>query len=109
MTFSEAIDDYHTHARHEPGHSQATYYSYVATFKQVAHWLKESGHSDPLIQEITPQLLRRYYFSITGQNLRPRTIRGKLVALRALFGYLTAQGVIPENPMLAIKMPRLAR
>jgi site-specific recombinase XerD len=107
MTFSEAIDDYRTGARHELGHSQATYYAYVATYQQFARWLAAAGQPDPPIRESTSQLLRRYYFSIAGQNLRPRTIRGKLVALRALFGYLAAQGVIPENPALALKLPRL--
>jgi site-specific recombinase XerD len=107
MTFSEAIDDYRAYGRHELNHSQATYYSYIATYQQVARWFAEAGYPDPRIEGITPQLLRRYYFSITSQNLRPRTIRGKLVALRALFGYYTAQGVIAENPMLAIKLPRL--
>jgi integrase/recombinase XerD len=47
------------------------------------------------------------HFLVVGQNLRHRTIRGKLNALRALFRYLTDQGVIPENPALAVKMPRL--
>lgn len=107
MRFSEAIDDYRTAARHELGHSQATYYSYIAILKQFARWLEESGQPDPLVGEVTSQLIRRYYYALNGEGLRPRTIRGKLNALRALFGYLAAQGVIPENPALAIKMPRL--
>jgi site-specific recombinase XerD len=107
MRFSEAIDDYRTAARHELAHSRATYYSYVAILKQFARWLEANGHPDPPVREITPQLLRRYHFWVVGQNLRPRTIRGKLNALRALFGYLTAQGVIAENPALVIKLPRL--
>jgi site-specific recombinase XerD len=107
MTFSEAIDDYSTCARHELGHSQATYYSYIASLKQFARWLQEHGQPDPPIGEITPQLLRRYHFAVVGQNLRPRTIRSKLNALRALFGYLAHQGIIAENPVLAVKLPKL--
>ena len=107
MTFSEAIDDYRTGARHELGHSQATYYSYIASLKQFARWLEAGGHTDPAVGAITPALLRRYYHTLSRTGLRPRTIRGKLNALRALFGYLAAQGVIPENPTLTINMPKL--
>ena len=59
MTFSEAIDDYRTAARHELGHSQSTYYSDVATLQQFARWLDANGQPDPLVDEITPQLLKR--------------------------------------------------
>jgi hypothetical protein len=68
MTFSEAIEDYRACARHELGHSRATYYSYVAILKQFARWLEGIGQPDPPVQAITPQLLRRYHFSVVART-----------------------------------------
>jgi site-specific recombinase XerD len=97
MTLSQAVGDYCLCARHELGHSRSTYYSYSSRLKQFARWLAENGQPDPPVQEISHQTIRRYYFSVVNQGVRPRTVRSHLHALRSLFGYLVAQGLLEEN------------
>jgi hypothetical protein len=81
MVLSEAIGDYGEYARHKLGHTTSTYYSYVSWQRNFARWLAANGTCDPPVQEITAQVVRRYSYSLSGRNLRPRTIRGALHAL----------------------------
>jgi site-specific recombinase XerD len=106
LVLSEAIRDYSEFIRHELGHSLTTYYSYVSWQRNFARWLTEQGMPDSPVQEVSTTLIRRYSYSLSGRNLRPRTIRGALNAVRALFAYLTEQGAIPENPAIEVKLPK---
>lgn len=106
MVLSEAIHDYCQYARHELGHTTATYYSYVSWQRNFAAWLADQGMPDPPIQEVTASVIRRYQYSLSGRNLRPRTIRGALHAVRAVFTYLVEMGVLPTNPAKEVKLPK---
>lgn len=106
MVLSEAIEDYRTYARHALGHAVTTHHSYISWQRNFAGWLAEQSLPDPPIGEITPALVRRYSYTLTGRKLRPRTIRGALHALRSLFAYLVAQGVLAESPADEVKLPK---
>jgi len=106
MILSEAIEDYGQFIRHELGHATTTYHAYVSWQRNFARWLDANGHSDPPVTEITEALVRRYSYSLSARNLRPRTIRGALHALRALFAYLAEQGAISGNPAKEIRLPK---
>jgi site-specific recombinase XerD len=73
MHLSEAIHDYSAYARHELGHATTTYYCYISWQRNFAAWLAEKGMSDPKVAEITPELIRRYQYALSGRKLRPRT------------------------------------
>lgn len=107
MNLSQAVHDYCTCARHELGHSKATFISYRSKLRQFSHWLEENGQPDPPLQEITRQTIRSYYFSLVNRGVRPRTQQGHLHALRALWGYLVGEGVLAENVAALIAMPKL--
>lgn len=106
MLISEAIRDYGDYARHEAGHTRATFYSYQSWQRNFARWLEENGHADPRVQEITAGLIRRWVYALSGRNLRPRTIRGALHAIRALFAYLVEMQALSASPALEIKLPK---
>jgi site-specific recombinase XerD len=106
MVLSEAIEDYGQFIRHELGHARTTYHAYVSWQRNFARWLAEEGMPDPPVTQITESLVRRYSYSLSSRNLRPRTIRGALHALRALFGYLAGKGAIAENPALGVRLPK---
>jgi site-specific recombinase XerD len=65
-----------------------------------------AGHPDPLIDTISPELIRRYSYWLSARKLRPRTIRGALHALRSLFAFLTTMGALPANPAVEVRLPR---
>ncbi len=107
MTLSEAIDDYRNCARHELGHSRSTFNSYSSKLRQFAHWLADNGHADPPIHEISKETIRRYYFHLANQRMRPRTIASTLHALRCLWSYLVKQEVLEQNVAALIRIPKL--
>jgi site-specific recombinase XerD len=106
MVLSEAIRDFGEYARHELGHTTSTYHSYVSWQRNFAGWLAEQGLPDPPIQEISASLVRRYSYSLSGRNLRPRTIRGALHSLRSMFDYLVGMGALAENPAKEVRLPK---
>jgi site-specific recombinase XerD len=106
MVLSEAIRDYGECARHELGHTTSTYYTYVCWHRRFARWLAEQGLDDPPIGDVSASLIRRFSYSLSGSNLRPRTIRGALHALRALFAYLVTQKALTENPAAEVRLPK---
>jgi len=106
MVLSEAIRDFGEYSRHELGHSTATYFSYVSWQRNFASWLADRGLGDPSLPDVTPDLVRRYSYSLSGRNLRPRTIRGALYALRALFRYLHERGAVASNPAMEVRLPK---
>lgn len=107
MVLSDAIKDYGSYSRCELGHTESTYHSYVSWQRNFAAYLAENGLPDPPISEVTATLIRRYAYALAGRNLRPRTIRGALHALRGLFGYLVEMRAIPENPAKDIRLPKM--
>jgi len=106
MVLSEAIRDFGEYSRHELGHTTSTYYSYVSWQRRFAAWLAEQGLPDPPVQEISVSLVRRFTYALGGANLRPRTIRGGLHALRGLFEYLVGMGALQENPAKEVRLPK---
>jgi site-specific recombinase XerD len=106
MVLSEAIADFRTYARAELGRTTSTCYCYTSWQNNFARWLAEQGLPDPPIQEITAALVRRYSYHLTGKNDRPRTIRGALHAIRALFDYLVQFGAVSGNPAKEVRLPK---
>ncbi|HTE17820.1 MAG TPA: phage integrase N-terminal SAM-like domain-containing protein [Armatimonadota bacterium] len=106
MVLSEATQDYLQFARHELVHSPPTVLSYQSWLRKFARWLDESGTPDPPVREISVTQIRRYSYSLSGRNLRPRTVRGALNALRAMFTYLVDMGALATNPAREVRMPK---
>jgi site-specific recombinase XerD len=106
MFLSEAIRDYEGYSRAELGHTQATIWTYRTRQRQFGTWLEKGGMNDPHVADITGAMVRRYVYSLTGDKLRPRSIRGALNAIRALFAYLVKMGALVENVALEVKLPK---
>src|SRR5262249_25229359 len=78
----------------------------LTRLRHFARWLAEQGHADPPIHTVSPELIRRYSYSLSAHKLRPRTIRAALHALRALFACLTHMGALSTNPALDVRLPK---
>jgi integrase/recombinase XerC len=106
MVLSQAIQDWREYARHELGSGATTCINYTAWLRHFARWLAEQGLQDPPVQEISVHLVRRYSYALSGRNLRPRTVRGAMQALRALFAFLQEMGIVSSNPAREVRLPR---
>jgi site-specific recombinase XerD len=107
MVLSEAIRDFAAYSRHELGHTRKTNLCYLSRQRNFARWLEEQGHSDPPVHEISPELIRRYFYSLSARRLRPRTVRSAMNGIRALFAYLVHMGGLKQDPAREINLPKL--
>jgi site-specific recombinase XerD len=106
MVLSDAIRDYGDYCRHELGHTTSTYYSYISWLRNFNKWLETQDLNDPPVGEITASHIRRFSYSLSSRDLRPRTVRGALHAVRALFAFLHEQHLIETNPALEVRLPK---
>jgi site-specific recombinase XerD len=123
MFLSEAIRDFATYSETIKGYTKTTHRCYLHRQRQFALWIAEEKHlSDPPVHEITPRLVRQYLYFLCSRDarlrcpdarnpppLRPRTVRGAMHSVRALFAYLVKEGAIEAqaNPCLGAELPKL--
>jgi Phage integrase, N-terminal SAM-like domain len=93
MFLQEAIDDYASYARTELGHASTIVLTYRSRQRHFARWLAETSTPDPKIEDVTAGHIRRYTYALSALGNRPRSIRGAMNAVRALYAYSdTAKG-----------------
>lgn len=85
--------------------TEATLIWYRKYVGALVTYLTERGITAP--EQVKPDTLRAYLVYLQGRGLADRTIHHHASAARALFTYLTAEGLIGTNPMAKVKMPRL--
>lgn len=61
-----------------------------------------------LVREITPNLIRLYLDELRGRN-SSGTVARTYGALRCLFGFLSRERLIPQNPFMLVEKPRMER
>lgn len=107
MLLSEIVDDYVAFCRVERGLTIKTTKSICSWCRYYAKWLSSNGTTEPSLDDFTTFNLRKYLYYLHSLNYRPRTIRGAMIALRGLGTYLVEHKVLKENPVLAVRLPKL--
>ncbi len=82
--------------------------------RTVAAYREKLGHlvrflGDPPVDTITVHDLRRYIAVQHDQGLSPFTVASRVRALKRLFNWLCAEGVLSDSPARRIKTPRPPR
>ena len=106
MQLTDCIKDYLRFILHERGLSENTHRGYQAQLRHFTRWLQENGHTEPTTDCLTVTLLRRYLYYLSGKGLRPRTIRSNFDPLCGLCLFLITNGVMTENPVKALTLPK---
>ncbi len=91
----------------ERGLRPGTLAAYRADIRRFATYLADRGISEP--DTIGHRILHEYQSHLSGQGLAPTTIRRAQSALRAYFGYLAAEGIVPDDPTDRMDRPAAAR
>jgi len=99
MLLSEAIDALAIATRAN-GRSVRTVDSYL---EKLSHLLDFLG--DPLIDAVTVHDLRRFLVWQRDKGLSPFTIKSRARAIKRLFNFCQAEGIIAENPAERIEVP----
>jgi len=115
---SEALTAYRICARAE-GKSPRT----IEWVSSSVRYFTDFLGGDPYIKAITGDDLRRFiialqdsnryrkhpYVKAQHQKLSPQSIETYARAIRAFFGYLHREGLIEQNPMQKVRMPRVPK
>ncbi len=103
MRLSEAIECLAIATRAE-GRSPRTIKAYREKLGHLVRFL-----DDPTIEAVTVDDLRRFLAWQQDKGLSPFTIKTRTRAIKRLFNFLVAEGVIEENPAQRIKTPQPKR
>jgi site-specific recombinase XerD len=102
----QAVETYLAHIRHNLGHSPRTCATYASWLHNFQGWLADEGYDAPTAADFNTLTLNRYLHSHSQAGKRPRTIHSIFNPLRGLGVYLTETGILPDNPALAVKLPK---
>ncbi len=91
----------------ERGLRPTTVAAYRTDIRRFAHFLAGQGTPEPA--DIDHRILERYVSRMRTAGLAPTSIRRAQSALRAYFGFLAAEGLVPDNPTDRMERPAAAR
>jgi integrase/recombinase XerC len=94
-------------ARAERDLSEHTLTAYAGDLRQFAEWAARSGVVE--MTRIDRKLLRRYVSFLSERRLARRSIARKASAVRAFLRWAAEQKMIPADPSLDLKVPKLDR
>jgi len=100
MTLQDAIDSYIAHCTFEKNLNSKTIGAYRIDLNQFRDYtVKRIIQS---IYEIDRIVIRGFFNEIS--NLKPRTIKRKMISLKAMFNYLVFEDIIDTNPFRKMQL-----
>ena len=99
------IEAFLTELKEARGAAAATVRGYASDLQQWAEFLREHGLADSW-QKVRPADLRRFLALLHEKSYSRTSMARKLSALRALYRYLIARGLVAADPTIGIRPPR---
>ncbi len=106
----EALVQSFRRARKAEGVSDRTLDLYDLQFRQFISWLRSTGRSGTLA-DLEPEIVRAYIEFQQTQGFThpsPNQARNACVALRSLSRWLVQEGILPENVLARVRIPRVS-
>ncbi len=94
--------------QYEKRFSPHTITSYQTDLHQFKEYLQEVYDTENLL-EANHSIIRSWVVTLVQKELDSRTIHRKIASLRSYFRFQIQQGLVPTNPTLRIKAPKLAK
>jgi len=89
--------------------SPLTVKSYGADMKLFAEYFTPLGASAPPVTEFEPLLIREFMADCYRRGNRNRSVARRLSTLRAFFGFLVKEGILPKNPAKLVATPKIPK
>ncbi|MFO0796164.1 MAG: tyrosine recombinase XerC [Gemmataceae bacterium] len=110
MTLEVALAEFLTHLGLERNASDKTVKSYREDLTQALGFARERlKQGSVAVADWNTRLLRAFVAWLHEQNYAKSTIARRLAAVRSFGKYLCRQGVLQQNPALALRGPRLEK
>ncbi len=97
------------HLADERGVSEHTVRNYAIDLEQFVHHLAHTGELGSFPRNATRLQVRGFLAALGEAGVSARTVARKLAALRTFFRYLVRRGEMTEDPVAAIRSPRVER
>ena len=89
------------------GASKHTLRNYASDLEQFRLYFQPPGESTPpSVEQLSLPLLREWLAALYDRGLDPLSIRRKLAAIRSLFKFLRAEGVLETNVAARLRTPK---
>ncbi len=99
------IDDFAEYLRTVRRYSAHTVDAYVRDIRQFAEWVVEQ-HPISEWKQVRPQDIQDWIIYLARQGTHARTIQRKRSALSTFFRFLRKEGVVEQNPVLGLALPK---
>jgi integrase/recombinase XerC len=106
---TEAIQQFLTHLARERLFSPRTVEAYRIDLLQFCDHLRGQMGRVPSPPEVDRAAVRGFLGHLARAGFKKRSIARKLTAVRSLFGYLTREKTVPNDPTAGIRSPRPER
>ena len=93
MTVTQAVESFLFHCRYEKNLSRRTLDAYATDLRQLLEW----RGSDESIADLGKPELRGYLHNLF-QRYREKSVKRKVATMKALFGHLEREEIIPISP-----------
>lgn len=103
-TFDVCVDRFGQWLTVEKGYSGNTVASYLRDLREFCGFVSKEGTESP--DQLGPQQIRAFVFSLHGKKNKSSSVARKLSALRTFFRYLLREKVISHDPACGISMPK---
>jgi integrase/recombinase XerC len=87
--------------------SPMTAQSYGSDLRDLLEYLTPPGEQPPDVAKIDLLTLREYLAAQYDRGLQAVSIRRRIAAIRALFRFLTKEGVLAANPARLLRIPKI--
>jgi integrase/recombinase XerC len=89
--------------------SPMTVQSYASDLHDFVEYLSPPGEQAPDAAKIDLLTLREYLAAQYDRGLQPVSIRRRIAAIRALFRFLTKEGMLAVNPSRLLRIPKIPK
>jgi integrase/recombinase XerD len=92
----------------EKGASSNTIAAYRNDLEQLAEYLKASGDGRGW-ETVDRMLIQDFILNLKQRKYAETTVARKVAAIRSFFGFLTAEGILADNPTEGLASPRVGK
>ncbi len=108
LFFIMLIQEFLKYLESEKRYSSHTLKSYQNDFNQFQNFCN-SQEIKLKPEDSNYKIIRAWLVELIGSGLTTRSINRKISSLKSFFAYLTANGIIENNPMLRILSPKMVK
>jgi len=87
--------------------SEHTLRAYASDLDQFREYFTPPGAEPPALREFDALKIREWLADLYGRNLSTVSMRRKLAAVRALFRFLSREGLVDANPGRLVRTPKI--